>query len=179
MTPSGTFSRRNVLGMALGGAGTLMMPSIAKANIKNAYGLKMTNGNTQETFHHTLIADGKWIPEAVAQFDWFARDWRENAQYPMNVDSLLSMIKIQRFLESSQPMVLLSGYRTARTNGNLRGAAKHSLHMRGLAADITQPGRSIKDVRRAAIALRAGGVGYYPGRNFVHIDTGRVRHWTG
>ena len=30
---------------------------------------------------------------------------------------------------------------------------------------------------RAALAARRGGVGYYAGSNFVHVDTGRVRTW--
>ena len=29
----------------------------------------------------------------------------------------------------------------------------------------------------AALALKGGGVGYYPTSQFVHMDTGRVRHW--
>ena len=39
------------------------------------------------------------------------------------------------------------------------------------------PGRNLADVRRAAIALNGGGVGYYPASDFVHVDVGRVRTW--
>ncbi|WP_029853230.1 YcbK family protein, partial [Vibrio parahaemolyticus] len=38
-------------------------------------------------------------------------------------------------------------------------------------------GVKLSTVRDAAISLKAGGVGYYPGSNFVHIDTGAVRSW--
>ncbi|MCX9490932.1 DUF882 domain-containing protein, partial [Vibrio cholerae] len=31
----------------------------------------------------------------------------------------------------------------------------------------------------AAISLQAGGVGYYPKSQFIHIDTGPVRQWVG
>jgi uncharacterized protein YcbK (DUF882 family) len=27
------------------------------------------------------------------------------------------------------------------------------------------------------MALHGGGVGYYPHSDFVHIDTGPIRHW--
>ena len=43
--------------------------------------------------------------------------------------------------------------------------------------DIRLPGRSLATVRRAAIGLRRGGVGYYPHAQFVHLDVGRVRYW--
>ena len=59
------------------------------------------------------------------------------------------------------------------------GVAEHSLHIEGKAVDIYTPGRDMAVVRRAAIELQHGGVGYYPGSNFVHIDTGPVRTWLG
>jgi uncharacterized protein YcbK (DUF882 family) len=49
--------------------------------------------------------------------------------------------------------------------------------MRGMAIDIRLPGRDITDVHRASLELRAGGVGYYPTLDFVHVDVGRVRRW--
>ena len=49
--------------------------------------------------------------------------------------------------------------------------------MLGQAIDFRLDGVNLKKVRDAAIELKAGGVGYYPRSNFVHIDTGPVRHW--
>ena len=42
--------------------------------------------------------------------------------------------------------------------------------------------RALADVplaklQHAALAVRRGGVGYYPASDFVHVDTGRVRTW--
>ena len=179
MTISTDMSRRKLIGMGLAGAGALMLPSTASAASRGTYALNMTNGNTGERYQHVIIEDGRWVTEALAEFDWFARDWREDADYPIDPDSLMTLIRLHKMMESSQPMVLLSGYRTPKTNRKLRGAATNSLHMRGLALDITQPGRSTNNLRRAAISLKAGGVGYYPSQNFVHVDSGSVRYWNG
>jgi uncharacterized protein YcbK (DUF882 family) len=57
------------------------------------------------------------------------------------------------------------------------GVAKHSMHMEGRAIDIRIPGKDLAMLRKVAMAQRAGGVGYYPDSQFVHMDTGRVRYW--
>ena len=57
------------------------------------------------------------------------------------------------------------------------GVAKYSLHMEGKAIDIRLPGVRLSRLREAALDLKLGGVGYYPGSDFVHVDTGRVRAW--
>ena len=77
---------------------------------------------------------------------------------------------------------IISGYRSPATNERLRttrggGVAKQSLHTQGKAVDIRMTGVPLAELRDAAKSLQAGGVGYYPRDNFVHIDTGRVRYW--
>jgi uncharacterized protein YcbK (DUF882 family) len=62
-------------------------------------------------------------------------------------------------------------------NRHSSGIAENSLHLVGKAIDIRIPGRQLGALRKAAIALQGGGVGYYPKSDFVHIDVGRVRHW--
>ena len=49
--------------------------------------------------------------------------------------------------------------------------------MQGKAIDIRAPGIELSDLRDAAKGLGRGGVGYYPGSDFVHVDIGPVRHW--
>jgi uncharacterized protein YcbK (DUF882 family) len=58
-----------------------------------------------------------------------------------------------------------------------KGVAKNSYHIKGMAIDLRLSDRRLKDVRAAALALKGGGVGYYPKPDFVHMDTGRVRTW--
>ena len=53
--------------------------------------------------------------------------------------------------------------------------ARNSLHMEGRAIDVRLPGVALAELRDAALSLRAGGVGFYPREQFVHLDTGRVR----
>jgi uncharacterized protein YcbK (DUF882 family) len=84
-------------------------------------------------------------------------------------------------LRTTAPVHVVSGYRSPRTNAMLAaasdGVARNSLHTAGMAIDIRVPGRSLRHVHRAAVALQAGGVGYYPRSGFVHLDVGRVRYW--
>jgi uncharacterized protein YcbK (DUF882 family) len=76
---------------------------------------------------------------------------------------------------------IISGYRSPQTNAMLAarsgGVAKHSMHLEGAAIDLRVAGRDLRDVHRAALALRGSGVGYYARSDFVHIDIGRVRRW--
>jgi uncharacterized protein YcbK (DUF882 family) len=76
---------------------------------------------------------------------------------------------------------IVSAYRSPATNAYLRqhrqGVAKDSQHMYGRAVDFYLPKRELAIVRRAAVNLRRGGVGYYPKGHFLHVDTGPVRSW--
>jgi uncharacterized protein YcbK (DUF882 family) len=57
------------------------------------------------------------------------------------------------------------------------GAAMNSMHLYGRASDIWLPGVPVKDVGDLARHLQQGGVGYYEHKNFVHVDTGKIRVW--
>jgi uncharacterized protein YcbK (DUF882 family) len=99
----------------------------------------------------------------------------------MDAGLLDQLHTLQHLMESNETFHIISGYRSPQTNAALRaessGVAKHSLHMEGKAIDIRLPGRDLSLLRKAALGMNAGGVGYYPEHDFVHLDTGRVRHW--
>ncbi|HHO59512.1 MAG TPA: DUF882 domain-containing protein, partial [Thiotrichales bacterium] len=101
--------------------------------------------------------------------------------HPMDTDLLDLLVTLNHKLGGKQPFQIISGYRSPKTNAALHrksnGVAVRSLHMQGKAIDIRLPGCKLAELRRAALNCRRGGVGYYPKSNFVHVDTGRVRHW--
>ena len=171
------FSRRSFIGTSLAACGmsALASPVFAGQNLR----VKMKNAHTDEKFDYYIVENGQWVREALSQFDWFARDWRETETYPIATKTLHALIELQKRLDVQEPFILLSGYRTPRTNKSLRGAAKNSLHMRGQALDIRHEHRSTRQIHRALVSLKAGGVGYYPDSGFVHMDCGRVRYWQG
>jgi len=74
-------------------------------------------------------------------------------------------------------LVLLSGYRTPKLNRTIAGAAEHSFHMMGWAADIRVPGYSAAKIKTFARKMNAGGVGYYQSMGFTHLDVGPSRYW--
>jgi hypothetical protein len=86
-------------------------------------------------------------------------------------------------LGSSEPIHIISGYRSRATNDMLRrtvgGQASQSRHILGKAMDVYFPDVSLKTLRYSALIRERGGVGYYPTSAIplVHIDTDRVRAW--
>lgn len=74
--------------------------------------------------------------------------------------------------------VVSSGYRSPWHNSDV-GGADGSYHTKCMAADIFFPGISKSQVIAAAYRERlVGGLGCYPGRNFIHIDVrSRPRGW--
>jgi len=127
--------------------------------------------------------EGEYVPDALAAINRALRDFMSGQVYPIEPKLLDAMHQIGRRLETSCRFELLCGYRSPETNAKLSrmysGVASHSLHMKGQATDIALPGRPLREVHETALALRAGGVGFYPDQNFVHIDIGRVRRWVG
>ena len=109
------------------------------------------------------------------------RDHRTGDVHPIDPQLLDLLTHLQQSVDSARAFEVISGYRSPKTNAmlasNSGGVARKSLHMQGMAIDIRLPGKRLKDLRAAALSLEAGGVGYYPSSDFVHVATGRVRSW--
>lgn len=172
-----TIQRRAVLGGLIGAAVAGATPAPLWAMRRPVHRLHMTNPRTGEVFHEVMVEDKAWVPPSLDAFAHFARDWRREKVMEIDPKAVLILLNIQNLLETSTPLILLSGYRAPETNRSIRGAANNSLHMLGQACDIRHPDRSVSQVHAAARQLRAGGVGKYSARGFVHIDCGRLRYW--
>lgn len=145
--------------------------------------IKMYSGRTGERINTIYWIEGEYIPEALNEINYFMRDWRFDAVRDMDPRTIDIAAAAHALLDVDEPFMLLSGYRTKKTNAMLRettrGVARNSLHIQGQAADLRLRSRSVSQIYRAAMACDAGGVGKYSRSNFVHMDCGPVRTWGG
>ena len=145
--------------------------------------LSIHNIHNKETLSIIYKRDGEYVPEALKKLNWVMRDWRRNEPTEMDPKLLDILWEVHTELGSRKPIHLISGYRSRKTNNMLRktrgGQARKSQHILGKAADVHFPDVPVKRLRYSALVRERGGVGYYPtsALPFVHIDTGRVRHW--
>lgn len=158
-------------------AATALKPAQAIAAANYDHRLRMVNLHNGEHFDEWVVRNGQFQRAALDKFNLFARDWRAGISNEIDVRVVRTAVEMQRAVGNDEPMVLISGYRSPQTNRALNGTAKNSLHMRGLALDLRQPGVSTSQLHRVAVALRQGGVGKYSSSDFVHVDCGRVRYW--
>ena len=88
---------------------------------------------------------------------------------------------VKRRSGTAAPYQVISGYRSRRTNAELRAqgrrVGRRSLHMEGRAVDVRLADVASEALRDLAWSLQRGGVGYYRRSDFVHLDVGRVRRW--
>jgi uncharacterized protein YcbK (DUF882 family) len=178
-------NRRRFLKWAAGGMGALAIaPELLEAAILNERFLLFYNPNTSETVRRVYWTprDG-YIRESIGEISWALRDHHNDQvkQFDPTVFDQLYALQLQLGL-SGKPISVISGYRSPSTNWMLcersRGVARNSYHMQAMALDIRVPDGRVSDLCRAARSLGAGGVGYYPRANFVHIDSGPVRYWS-
>jgi uncharacterized protein YcbK (DUF882 family) len=143
--------------------------------------LAFYNLHTGESLKAVYWAEGYYVPDVLNEVNYLLRDFRAGEIKPISTRLLDLLYGLNHRLESDVPFHVISGYRTPKTNAILRkrskGVAKKSLHMEGKAVDIRLPGCELKALRRAAMQLQMGGVGYYPRSCFVHVDVGAVRYW--
>lgn len=176
-------SRRKFLGSTAAGLLVLGAPILANARLAlpEERRLKLYNLHTGERVTATYWADGQYQPDELTLIYRLMRDHRTGSIESIDKRLLNQLYQLQQKLDSHGAYHIISGYRSPKTNARLHnatsGVAKRSLHMQGRAADIRLPGVDLKHLRKAALSLRSGGVGYYPRSNFIHVDTGRPRFW--
>lgn len=148
------------------------------------YELKLVRAYSGEVLDVVYRIGDTYVPEALDKLNQFLRDSHneEVSEYdPRTFDVLHTMLA--KVGKAGSPINILSAYRTQETNDMLResgttNAALHSQHIEAKALDLRVPGVPAARLRDAALSLDAGGVGYYPKAQFIHVDVGPVRQWT-
>ena len=143
--------------------------------------LHLYNIHTGEFVKTTFKQAGQYDQDSLAELDNLLRHHRSGESTLISRTLFNDIYALQQMFKPNQAIEIISGYRSPKTNEQLRasghGVAKRSLHMQGKAVDIRIPGINLRQVRQAALALKSGGVGYYPKSGFIHLDVGRVRQW--
>ena len=139
-----------------------------------------TNENLKLTFRD---AGGQFVPDTLAKFDVILGDHRSKQHREMDPQLLVLLVDLADAAGVEPHYEIISAYRASETNEKLRsnggGQARNSQHIEGKAIDVRLKGVSTERLRDLALALKRGGVGYYPKSDFVHVDTARVRYWEG
>jgi uncharacterized protein YcbK (DUF882 family) len=156
--------------------------SSAALSMIDARGLAMFNTHTHEKINLVYASGDRYLPQALGGLNHFLRDHYTGEVGEIDPEVFDLLHSVRELLGSKSSFEVISGYRCEATNRHLRltrggGVADKSLHTEGRAIDVRLPGVPLAELRKAALSLRAGGVGFYPREQFVHIDTGRVRSW--
>jgi uncharacterized protein YcbK (DUF882 family) len=167
-----------------GNAGELLGGANAGQNAQ-AYWLHLYHLHTGESLNIVYRIGDAYVPSAIDQLNHFLRDHRTEdvSHYDLKEFDLLHTI-MARLGRPDGVIDIVCGYRTPWSNAFLRhgtpasGVAEHSQHMLAKAIDIRVPGVSTARLRETALSVGAGGVGYYPVSQFVHVDVGPVREWS-
>ncbi len=169
---------------ALPGVGLLPEDESELPEDGQIYELKLSHAHTGEMVDVVYRIGDTYIPQALNELNQFLRDSHneEVSQFdPRTFDVLHTMLA--KIGKSNGTIDVLSGYRSQETNDALRAsgttnAAEHSQHIVAKAVDLRVEGVPAPLLRDAAKSLDAGGVGYYPKGQFIHVDVGPVRQWT-
>ena len=162
-----------------------LVPSSTESAVANGdtRTILLSDQHTNESGSFTFMVNGLYDQAVLDKLNWFCRDWRLNEPTKMDPHLFDIIWEVYRELGSTQPIDVLSGYRSPQTNAMLRRrsrqVAEHSQHMQGKAVDAHFLDVSTGRIRDIAMRMQAGGVGFYPTGNtpWVHIDSGSVRYW--
>jgi uncharacterized protein YcbK (DUF882 family) len=143
--------------------------------------ISLYNVHTGESLNAAYWIEGSYQPAVLKAVNHLLRDHYSGSIHVMDPRVIDLICALQHRVGTKRAFDVVSAYRSPGTNAWLAahndGVAQHSLHMEGKAIDIHLSGTSIRTLGRAALSLKAGGVGQYPHSGFVHVDVGRVRRW--
>jgi uncharacterized protein YcbK (DUF882 family) len=143
--------------------------------------LSLYNIHTGESLDKVYYSRGESLLDSLSEINNIMRDHRSGDIKTIDTELLDTLYLLSQRMKTQNAFHIISAYRSPETNNMLRksssGVAKKSMHMYGKAVDVRLPGSNLEELRDAALRLKRGGVGYYPGSDFVHLDVGPYRYW--
>ncbi len=141
---------------------------------------KLVNLYNTWTDEWLAVEPGTTPPQPTV--DRFLRDHFTNRPSPMD-PKLLGILMTAASNFKSDTVMVVSGFRHPKYNLVLRKkghqVARDSQHTHGNAVDFFIPRIPIMHLHAWAKAQAIGGVGLYLDSGFVHMDTGKIRFWSG
>jgi len=182
MTDHLSLPRRGFLFWGAAAAATLIVkPDTASAAVDKYRTLTLHARWSAEDFRGPYYEKGRYLPDALAEINHLLRDRHNEAVTKMDIRLLDLLNRFTADAGYDRPLEIVCGYRSRSTNNALlqqgQKVAKDSLHILGRAVDVRFDGLPLKQARKIAIAMEAGGVGYYRKQKFLHLDVGPVRSW--
>ncbi len=177
--------RRRMIALGMGAlAGVVTRAPWARiSGLPSECALELNNLHTGEKVKVAFDRAAGPDQSTLAELQYCLRDYRHNEEHAMDPDLYGLLTTVAQVAGRAARYEVICGYRSPATNAQLRaaghGVAEHSLHMEGRAVDVRLVGCELEVLRDVALKVGRGGVGFYPSSNFVHVDTGRVRTWTG
>jgi uncharacterized protein YcbK (DUF882 family) len=179
-------ARRRFMALGMGVASGAALGAFGVAAAEPAVeprSVALHNLHTDERLEAIYWDNGRYVPDALSAVNRVLRDYRTGDEHMIDPRLLDLLTAVHGKVEAAQPFQVISGYRSPKTNAMMHersaGVASKSLHMQGMAIDVRVEGVALNHLHNAALDLGRGGVGLYPVSNFVHMDVGRVRRWTG
>ncbi len=178
-------SRRGFLKKAaLIGGGAIISQSALFGNTEAEKALKLRAIHQQgKEYYAEFFEKDSYKISGLFQINKAFMDTRAREITRIDIDLINLLYEINLRVGLDKKFNIVSGYRTPQTNAWLRhqlggqNVAKNSYHMKGQAVDIYVPGVALHKLRNIARSLKAGGVGYYPKKGFIHVDVGPERYW--
>jgi uncharacterized protein YcbK (DUF882 family) len=178
-------SRRDFLRLTIASAATFAAAPFAIGSPR-VYGSVWLKRDDNELRLNFLNSEGVLNKQDYKAACWILRDVQANQIGIASVRLLATVAWMQAYLAQHnvhRPFLVHSGLRTPSTNKKVEGA-RGSMHLpddHGLfrAMDISMDGVDSRYLGALAFHAQQGGLGFYPGRRFIHVDTGPVRYWKG
>ena len=179
------WSRRHLLkaGGALAGVSAAALLGGRALSQEASRRIALLNLHTGERINVEYFRSGSYVPDAMSAIETVLRDFRNGDRHAIDPRLMDYLVDVAHGAAIEPAFSVISGYRSPQTNAHLRdlstGVAQHSLHMEGRAIDVRTAATDCANLAAHAEDLKRGGVGYYRGSNFVHLDTGAFRTWKG